>query len=56
MVHNGIEVISNRPIPGIAGGSVDSKEGEPCPIMIQGDHGPVEFHKFAIGRQHRVLF
>ncbi|MGC9353940.1 MAG: 3-keto-disaccharide hydrolase [Mariniphaga sp.] len=48
VVHNGIEVISNRPIPGITGGSLDSKEGEPGPIMIQGDHGPVEFRKFVI--------
>lgn len=45
---NGIEVISNRPIPGITGGSLDSREGEPGPIMIQGDHGPVEFRNFVI--------
>lgn len=45
---NGIEVISNRPIPGITGGSLDSNEGEAGPIMIQGDHGPVEFRKFVI--------
>ncbi|MCG6189873.1 3-keto-disaccharide hydrolase [Maribellus maritimus] len=48
VVLNGTEVISNRPIPGITGGSLDSKEGEPGPIMIQGDHGPVEFRKFVI--------
>ncbi len=48
VVLNGIEVISNQPIPGITGGSLDSKEGEPGPIMIQGDHGPVEFRKFVI--------
>jgi hypothetical protein len=48
LVHNGIEVISNRPIPGITGGSLDSKEGTPGPIMIQGDHGSVEFRKFVI--------
>jgi len=48
VVLNGIEVISNRPIPGITGGSLDSKEGEPGPIMIQGDHGPIEFRKFVI--------
>lgn len=48
VVHNGIEVVSNRPIPGITGGSLDSNEGEPGPIMIQGDHGPVEFRKFVI--------
>jgi len=48
VVHNGIEVVSNRPIPGITGGSLDSKEGEPGPIIIQGDHGPIEFRKFVI--------
>jgi hypothetical protein len=48
VVHNGIEVISNRPIPGITGGSLDSKEGEPGPIMLQGDHGPIEFRKITI--------
>ncbi len=48
LVHNGIEVISNRPIPGITGGSLDSNEALPGPIMIQGDHGPVEFRKFVI--------
>jgi len=45
---NGIEVISNRPIPGITGGSLDSKEGEPGPFQIQGDHGPVEFRSFVV--------
>ena len=48
IVHNGIEVISNRTIPGITGGSLDSNEGAPGPIMIQGDHGPVEFRKFVV--------
>lgn len=48
VVHNGIEVISNRIIPGITGGSLNSREGEPGPIMIQGDHGPIEFRKFVI--------
>jgi hypothetical protein len=48
LVHNGIEVISNRPIPGITGGSLNSREGEPGPILIQGDHGVIEFRKFVI--------
>jgi hypothetical protein len=48
VVLNGVEIISNRPIPGITGGSLDSKEGESGPIMVQGDHGPVEFRKFVI--------
>jgi hypothetical protein len=45
---NGTEIIYNRPIPGITGGSLDSNEGEPGPIMLQGDHGPVEFRKVVI--------
>lgn len=48
IVHNGIEIISNRPIPGITGGSLDSNEGEPGPIMLQGDHGQIEFSKIII--------
>lgn len=48
IVHNDIEIISNRIIPGITGGSLDSKEGNPGPIMLQGDHGPVEFRKIVI--------
>lgn len=48
VVLNGVEVISNRPIPGITGGSLDSNEGEPGPIMIQGDHGPIDFRKFVV--------
>lgn len=45
IVLNGIEIVSNRPIPGITGGSLNSNEGEPGPIMLQGDHGPIEFKK-----------
>ena len=48
VVLNGTEVISNRPIPGITGGALNSDEGQPGPIMLQGDHGPVEFRKIII--------
>ena len=48
VVLNGTEVISNRPIPGITGGALNSDEGQPGPIMLQGDHGPVEFRKIMI--------
>src|SRR5699024_3743216 len=37
VVLNGTEVICHRPIPGITGGALDSHEGEPGPIMLQGD-------------------
>lgn len=48
LVANGKTVIHNEEIPGITGGAIDSKEGEPGPILIQGDHGPVEFKRIAI--------
>ena len=48
IVCNGITVISNQEVPGITGGALDSKEGEPGPIYLQGDHGPVEFRNIII--------
>jgi hypothetical protein len=45
---NGTTVIDNEPITGITGGALDSNEGEPGPIMLQGDHGPVSFQKVVI--------
>jgi len=48
VVANGKTVISNQEIPGITGGAIDSNEGEPGPIYIQGDHGPIEFKKIVI--------
>jgi len=48
IVANGKVIIKNQTIPGITGGALDSKEGEAGPIMIQGDHGPVEFKKFVV--------
>ncbi|WP_244939848.1 3-keto-disaccharide hydrolase [Chitinophaga barathri] len=48
IVVNGKTVVSNQEIPGITGGAIDSNEGEPGPIYIQGDHGPIEFRKIVI--------
>lgn len=48
VVANGKAVITSTLIPGITGGAIDSKEGEPGPIMIQGDHGPIEFRNISI--------
>jgi len=48
IVTNGKTVISNQEIPGITGGALDSNEGEPGPIYLQGDHGPVEFSEITI--------
>jgi hypothetical protein len=40
---NDERIIDRQAIPGPTGGALDSHEGEPGPIMIQGDHGSVEF-------------
>ena len=45
---NGERVIDRATIPGITGGALDSDEGEPGPIYVQGDHGPVEFRKLTL--------
>jgi hypothetical protein len=45
---NGKTVICNQEIPGITGGALNSHEGEPGPIMIQGDHGPIDFRNILI--------
>jgi len=48
IVANGKTIISEQNIPGITGGALDSKEGEPGPFFIQGDHGAVSFRKFVV--------
>jgi hypothetical protein len=48
IVANGKTVICEREIPGITGGALDSNEGAPGPILLQGDHGPVEFRNIII--------
>jgi len=45
---NGKTVICNQEIPGITGGALDSHEGEPGPIYLQGDHGPIEYRNIQI--------
>ena len=48
VIANGKKVIADQVIPGITGGALNSKEGEPGPILIQGDHGPVEYRNIVI--------
>jgi hypothetical protein len=48
VVANGKTIISNQRIDGITGGAIDSKEGEPGPILFQGDHGPIDFRNIVI--------
>lgn len=48
LVGNGKTIICNQEIPGITGGALDSKEGEPGPLQIQGDHGAIEYRNIII--------
>ena len=48
VVANGKQVICNQEIPGITGGAIDSNEGAPGPIYLQGDHGPVDFRNIVL--------
>lgn len=48
VVANGKTIICNQEIPGITGGALDSNEGEPGPLYIQGDHGPIEYRNIVI--------
>lgn len=48
IVANGKHIICDQEIPGITGGALDSREELPGPIMIQGDHGPIEYRNITI--------
>jgi hypothetical protein len=48
IIGNNTLIISNQEIPGITGGAINSKEGEPGPLLLQGDHGPIEFRNIIL--------
>jgi hypothetical protein len=48
VVLNGKTIIADQVIPGITGGAIDSNEGAPGPIYLQGDHTAVEYRKVII--------
>lgn len=48
IVANGKTIICNQEIPGITGGALNSNEGEPGPIMLQGDHEAIEYRNIII--------
>lgn len=45
---NGNTIIDDQIVPGITGGALDSNEGLPGPLMLQGDHGPISFRKITL--------
>jgi hypothetical protein len=49
VVRDGVTTIDNQEIPGITGGAIDSHEGEPGPLYIQGDHtGGMKYRNITI--------
>ncbi len=48
IIANGKTVIKDQNIPGMTGGALDNDEAAMGPIMIQGDHGPVEFKSIVL--------
>jgi hypothetical protein len=48
VVLNGEKIIDNKEIEGLTAIAMDPNEGEPGPIVIQGDHGSVEFRKITL--------
>ena len=48
VVLNGKTVIADQTIPGITGGALDSDEGAPGPILLQGDHTAVEYRNIVL--------
>lgn len=45
---NGKAVICETEIPGVTGGALDSDEGAPGPLMLQGDHGPIDYRNIVL--------
>lgn len=48
VVLNGATILDSAEIPGITGGALDSAEGAPGPIMLQGDHTAVRYRNIRI--------
>lgn len=48
IVANGKTIINDQNIPGMTGGALDNNETDLGPLLIQGDHGPVELRNIVI--------
>ncbi len=48
VILNGKRVLCEEEIPGPTGGALDSNEGAPGPLMLQGDHTAVEYRNVVI--------
>jgi hypothetical protein len=48
ITYNGKIIIQEQEIPGLTGGALDSDEGAPGPIMLQGDHKAVQYRNLQL--------
>ncbi|MCW4040380.1 MAG: DUF1080 domain-containing protein [Candidatus Bathyarchaeota archaeon] len=48
ITYNGKIIIEEQEIPGLTGGALDSCEGDPGPIMLQGDHKAVQYRNLQL--------
>jgi hypothetical protein len=54
VVRNGVTIIDHQEIAGTTGGALDSNEGEPGPIYIQGDHtGGMKYRNITVAVPRR---
>src|SRR2546426_7898206 len=45
---NGVNIINHAPLAHPTGRALDDQVGEPGPIMLQGDHGPITFRNLRV--------
>lgn len=45
---NGKTIINDKEIPGITGGALHSRESEPGPLLLQGDHGKISYRNIVL--------
>jgi len=49
VIFNDVTTIDNQEIAGVTGAAIDSKEGDPGPIYLQGDHhGGIRYRNMTI--------
>jgi hypothetical protein len=48
VIENGTKIIDSGEVPGVTGGALDADEKGPGPILLQGDHGRVQFRKVSL--------
>jgi hypothetical protein len=48
VILNGVTIHDNAEIRELQAGHWDSREAEPGPLMLQGDHGPIRYRNLRI--------